>query len=190
VAHASIAAQRLQGKSLVIQKDDPAAIAGDASTEVFANPVTVRSRHNESPRQLLSLVVSKYIPLMMPQRVCMLRTICSSFSDYFSLLKVADFTIQAIILAALHNAFPEDRFIAEETSAQLLASGDATVEAVVAAASVAALPSGDNDGGEGLRTAADVCQALDLGSSGIAGGWSAHSRTWVLDPIDGTKGIM
>lgn len=118
----------------------------------------------------------------------------SSYATYdllFFLLKVADFTIQAIVLAALRNAFPEDRFIAEETSTQLLASGDATVEAVVAAASVAALPSAASGrSGGGLGSAADVCQALDLGGSGVADGWSARSRTWVLDPIDGTKGIM
>jgi hypothetical protein len=42
VAHASIAAQRLQGKSLVVQKDDPTAITEGTYTEAGANPVTVR----------------------------------------------------------------------------------------------------------------------------------------------------
>jgi 3'-phosphoadenosine 5'-phosphosulfate (PAPS) 3'-phosphatase len=124
----------------------------------------------------------------------------SIYLNCFLMFKVADFTIQAVILAALQDAFPKDRFIAEETSAQLLAAGDATVEAVVAAASLAALPvattSAANGAGDaassatgGLRTAAEVCQALDLGASGVLDGWSEHSRTWVLDPIDGTKGF-
>ena len=34
------------------------------------------------------------------------------------------------------------------------------------------------------------CAALDLGLSGAAEGWSATGRTWVLDPIDGTKGFL
>ena len=34
------------------------------------------------------------------------------------------------------------------------------------------------------------CAALDLGLGGAADGWSATGRTWVLDPIDGTKGFL
>ena len=34
------------------------------------------------------------------------------------------------------------------------------------------------------------CAALDLGLSGTVDGWSATGRTWVLDPIDGTKGFL
>ena len=44
---------------------------------------------------------------------------------------VADFTVQALVLSALHKAFPTDRFIAEESSEQLLRAGQATVHAVV-----------------------------------------------------------
>eukprot|EP00964_Phaeocystis_antarctica_P137243 scaffold101766_cov73-Phaeocystis_antarctica.AAC.1 len=34
------------------------------------------------------------------------------------------------------------------------------------------------------------CAALDLGLSGTVDSWSATGRTWVLDPIDGTKGFL
>jgi len=90
----------------------------------------------------------------------------------------------------------QDRFVAEETSAQLLAADDATRAAVVAAA--ARYSGGGGAGGDyseylagaGISSEADACAALDLGLSGTVDGWSATGRTWVLDPIDGTKGFL
>eukprot|EP00613_Pedinella_sp_CCMP2098_P074012 CAMPEP_0171930524 /NCGR_PEP_ID=MMETSP0993-20121228/28669_1 /TAXON_ID=483369 /ORGANISM="non described non described, Strain CCMP2098" /LENGTH=472 /DNA_ID=CAMNT_0012570359 /DNA_START=92 /DNA_END=1510 /DNA_ORIENTATION=+ len=159
VAHASTVARSLQGRSLVVQKDDVAAITeGSAPTPAGANPVTV-----------------------------------------------ADFTVQCLVLSALKDAFPRDRFIAEEDSAQLLSSGQATVAAVVravraaagrgataatatSATSAATAISANNK--NNLHSEEEVCSALDLGSTGLEGGWSASKRTWVLDPIDGTKGFV
>jgi hypothetical protein len=164
VAHASIAAQRLQGKSLVVQKEDPTAITEGTYTEAGANPVTVR----------VSLSFSK------------ITNGASHNKAQNNGFQVADFTVQAVIISALHRAFPADRFIAEETSSQLLAAGGATVAAVAEAAAAAALPGVEGEGG--LGSVREVCDALDLGSSGLVGGWSATGRTWVLDPIDGTKG--
>ena len=46
---------------------------------------------------------------------------------------VADFMVQALILGSLAKAFPSDRFIAEETSADLVSAGPATRAAVMAA---------------------------------------------------------
>jgi len=157
VLHASAAARALQGRALVVQKDDESAISsgGYDPLQDGANPVTV-----------------------------------------------ADFTVQCLVLSALHEAFPGDRFIAEETSAQLLASGEATVAATLAAvraaaaeASPAAGPAaggseGPHLGFEGLETLEGVCAALDLGATGLSEGWSKAHRTWVLDPIDGTKGFV
>tara|TARA_B110001452_G_scaffold141134_1_gene117340 strand:- start:1387 stop:2472 length:1086 start_codon:yes stop_codon:yes gene_type:complete len=94
---------------------------------------------------------------------------------------VADFTVQCLLLGSLTEEFPDDRFIAEETSADLLAADAATREAVVAAVSRCS-------GREWSE--ADACAALDLGLGGTVDGWSRQGRTWVLDPIDGTKGFL
>lgn len=110
---------------------------------------------------------------------------------------VADFTVQALVLRTLACAFPNDRFIAEESSKQLLAAGGRTVEAVVAnCEKFFAEHDGIGGGGgwddaHGKDVIAAVCSALDLGATGVEGGWSAGGgRTWVLDPIDGTKGFI
>lgn len=110
---------------------------------------------------------------------------------------VADFTVQCLLLGALAQRFPNDRFIAEETSAQLLAADAATRAAVVAAAERYSGGGGADglyselfEGWAGIGSEADACAALDLGLSGTVDGWSATGRTWVLDPIDGTKGFL
>ena len=94
---------------------------------------------------------------------------------------VADFAVQVLILGSLATAFPHDRFIAEESSRELRAAGTSTTNAVVAA--IAAH--------RGRACSAEEAFAsLDLGATGTHGGWSSANRTWVLDPIDGTKGFV
>ena len=151
-------------------------------------------------------------------------------------------------LPIVHNpesSGQQDRFIAEETSAHLLAADAATRAAVVAAATrysgggadgiYSELFEGVGMGSEAAACAAHLlepggmctpcarhvqcachvrvracmcmcvhvhvhahahvhactrCAALDLGLGGAADGWSATGRTWVLDPIDGTKGFL
>lgn len=93
---------------------------------------------------------------------------------------VADFSIQAYIVTRLHAAFPNDRFIAEETSNALRedpALLDAVTKAVNGAARTPGTPPLDS---------ADVLATIDRCSH--AGGDGA--RTWVLDPIDGTRGYV
>ena len=109
------------------------------------------------------------------------RAVTSVQKNDASPVTVADFTVQALILSRLASAFPGDRFIAEESSVELLSSGAAVINAVVDAVC---------EFGGGAPTAASVCAALDLGGTGAVDGWSATSRTWVLDPIDGTKGFV
>lgn len=75
---------------------------------------------------------------------------------------------------------PQDRFIAEESSVELLASGRGTCDAVMAAL---------NDQGSTLDERAALA-AIDLGATGTLDQWSSRHRTWVLDPIDGTKGYL
>ena len=96
-----------------------------------------------------------------------------------------DFTVQAIVLGRLAAAFPDDRFIAEESSKELLAAGDATRDAVMAAVR----EHGSQVFGSDISDE-EVLAAIDLGTTGVADGWSRTRRTWVLDPIDGTKGFL
>ena len=92
---------------------------------------------------------------------------------------VADFSVQVLVLSALHAAFPGDRFIAEEAARELVAAGDAAERCVLAAV-----------GGRRSLDRARALEVLDLGATGTADGWSSAQRTWVLDPIDGTKGFL
>lgn len=110
------------------------------------------------------------------------RAVASVWKKDASPVTVADFTVQALILSHLAEAFPGDRFIAEETSAQLMQESDPSVRKAVAA-SVS-----EFGGSEWSETS--LCAALDLGGTGVKDKWSRSRRTWVLDPIDGTKGFM
>lgn len=83
---------------------------------------------------------------------------------------VADYAVQAMIVHCLRTKFPNDRFIAEETSTQLR-KDDALLSSISSAVS---LPP------HSVLSAIDACT--------FAGGDSG--RTWILDPIDGTRGFI
>lgn len=83
---------------------------------------------------------------------------------------VADYAVQAMIVHCLRTKFPNDRFIAEETSTQLR-EDDALLTSVSSAVS---LPP------TSVLSAIDTCTFVG-GDSG---------RTWILDPIDGTRGFI
>lgn len=96
---------------------------------------------------------------------------------------VADFSVQAIVLGVLHRYFPDYGFIAEETSAILRQDPDAL--AMVLEVVRKALQPG--------LTQAELCLAIDLGGRGHEKHGCERGRdgrTWVLDPIDGTKGFL
>lgn len=83
---------------------------------------------------------------------------------------IADYAVQAIIVHALQRHFPTDVFIAEESTAALRAD-TSLLRAVVLASGLDEMTL--------LRTV-DACN--DAGGS--------PCRTWVLDPIDGTRGFI
>ena len=89
--------------------------------------------------------------------------------------------MQVLILGSLSHAFPSDRFIAEESGGELLKAGSSTRSEVMAAVA-AHSPSAMSE--------TEALQTLDLGGTGLADGWSRTGRTWVLDPVDGTKGFL
>lgn len=95
---------------------------------------------------------------------------------------VADFATQAYIVSRLALQFPEDRFIAEESSDALRAD-DNLLDSVVSAANVAASHAGTE-----LLTRESVLEAIDLCT--YQGGGTEGERTWILDPIDGTIGYQ
>lgn len=84
---------------------------------------------------------------------------------------VADFAVQALVVAYLHSAFPNDLFIAEESTSALKA--DSNLRSTVANAS------GLSE--ERVLNLIDLC-SFDGSVKG--------RRVWVLDPIDGTKGFI
>lgn len=101
-------------------------------------------------------------------------------------MTVADFTVQAIVLGVLERYFPHHGFIAEETSS-VLAQDQASLSRVLSVVSTVL-------GRAGL-TEAELCAAIDLGARGHGKPnpkyhWGKGGRTFVLDPIDGTKGFL
>ncbi|KAI0561239.1 3'(2'),5'-bisphosphate nucleotidase SAL1 [Gracilaria domingensis] len=83
---------------------------------------------------------------------------------------VADFAVQALIVHKLLTSFPDDKFIAEETTTALVKDAQLRKDVVSAT---------------GL-TEQQVLAAIDVCSH--TGGDGA--RTWILDPIDGTRGFI
>jgi len=88
---------------------------------------------------------------------------------------IADYAVQAITGAMLAERFPEERLVAEESSAALREpSNRGTLDAITALV------------GRHLQRAdsSEVCAWIDRGTADPGGCF------WVMDPIDGTKGFI
>lgn len=100
-------------------------------------------------------------------------------------MTVADFTVQALVLGVLSRYFPGHGFIAEETSSVLRQDPESLSHVLSVVRTVL--------GRQGLADA-ELCAAIDLGTRGHGknkrGRRGIGGRTWVLDPIDGTKGFL
>lgn len=90
---------------------------------------------------------------------------------------VADFGSQAVISVDLLNEFPDDSIAAEEDAAGLRTPAGAAVAAKVTHHVNAIIP--------GL-TETEILASIDRGT----GEGGPSGRSWVLDPIDGTKGFL
>jgi len=90
---------------------------------------------------------------------------------------VADFGAQAVTLAHLAQAFPDDPVVAEEDAEELQGAANADLRNKVVAEVQRIDPT---------ATETSVIAAIDRGNHG--GGSSG--RFWTLDPIDGTKGFL
>jgi 3'(2'), 5'-bisphosphate nucleotidase len=111
---------------------------------------------------------------------------------------VADFAAQALIISALHAAYPHDTFLGEE-SADQLRSNDALAERVFALVQQEKARLGDVQHvqiGPAGTTAAkhltlpeskeQMLDLIDLGTSTQ----TKSGRVWVMDPVDGTATFM
>lgn len=105
----------------------------------------------------------------------LLKGVAATSKEDRSPVTIADFAVQVLIIEALSEAFPGDRFIAEESS-QVLREDEVVRLGVLQALADA---TGRQWSSERLY------EVIDLGTfEGKA------QRVWVLDPIDGTKGFM
>ncbi|KAK4670776.1 hypothetical protein QC764_611750 [Podospora pseudoanserina] len=93
----------------------------------------------------------------------------------FSPVTVADFAIQALLAGTLSKAFPDDGLVGEE-SADELRKDPRLLQKVAAVLKVAK--------GWEARDENHVCDVIDLCKG------EGKGRTWVFDPIDGTKTFL
>lgn len=96
---------------------------------------------------------------------------------------IADFAAQASIIAAIHHVFPNDDIVGEE-DATALRSNPTLLERTWDLATSVHL---DDPSSEALlHTPATRDELLDLIDLGAKGECTPTSRTWTLDPVDGT----
>ncbi|KAI1213546.1 carbohydrate phosphatase [Annulohypoxylon truncatum] len=104
--------------------------------------------------------------------------------DDLSPVTVADFAIQALLTATVHGAFPNDKFVGEESAADLRVN-PVLLKRVwellqrlkdEEAAQLCKLPGSPEE----------MCEMIDWCGFGEPGGPRA-GRVWVFDPIDGTQ---
>jgi 3'(2'), 5'-bisphosphate nucleotidase len=100
---------------------------------------------------------------------------------------IADLTAQALVIGAIHHAFPNDSFLAEE-SALVLRQNNSLAERVWGFVSNAEKYSGNylRDKLWAARSKDEMLDVIDLGK----GSGGPKGRFWILDPIDGTLTYM
>jgi 3'(2'), 5'-bisphosphate nucleotidase len=105
--------------------------------------------------------------------------------DDLSPVTVGDFAIQALLTATIYHAFPADRFVGEESAADLRENPmllgrvwDLLVRIGedAEASELCKIP----------ESPERMCEMIDWCGFGVPGGTDA-GRVWVFDPIDGTK---
>jgi 3'(2'), 5'-bisphosphate nucleotidase len=96
---------------------------------------------------------------------------------------IADFAAQASIIAAIHHVFPNDEIVGEE-DATALRENQVLLERTWELATETHL---DDEASEALlhtpQTREELLDLIDLGAKGNC---TPTSRTWTLDPVDGT----
>ncbi|KAF5611889.1 3 (2) 5 bisphosphate nucleotidase [Fusarium subglutinans] len=103
--------------------------------------------------------------------------------DDLSPVTVADFAVQALLTATIKNAFPEDKVVGEEDASDLRQNSVLMERVWQLLEGVA----GDGDTVSLCKLPESREQMCDLIDECGASSPSATGRTWVFDPIDGTK---
>ncbi|RDW80281.1 3',5'-bisphosphate nucleotidase-1 [Coleophoma cylindrospora] len=100
---------------------------------------------------------------------------------------VADFAAQALLISAIHNVFPDDTFVGEESSTALR-ENQSLLERVWALVHSIRLEDAESETILGhIKSPAEMLDVIDLGGNGLGGG---TGRVWMLDPVDGTATFM
>lgn len=101
----------------------------------------------------------------------------------------ADFAAQALLIAALSEAFPGDAFLGEEDSGALRA--DETLRQwvynLVSSTELIAVPGEDKKHLASPDSVEEMMAMIDMGGQGKGGD---TGRFWVMDPVDGTKTFL
>ncbi|KAF1815005.1 carbohydrate phosphatase [Eremomyces bilateralis CBS 781.70] len=98
---------------------------------------------------------------------------------------VADFGSQALLISALHHAFPNDGFIGEEDSSALRSNSELR-ERVWDLVKSTTLEGDDATTLHHPGSADEMMEMIDLGVNAAPD----SRRTWVMDPIDGTEAFL
>ncbi|KAK0611727.1 hypothetical protein B0T14DRAFT_500767 [Immersiella caudata] len=100
---------------------------------------------------------------------------------------VADFAVQALLIAAIHSAFPSDAFVGEEDASELRSDPELARQVWELVSSTRL----EDTECEALlavpRDVEEMCDIIDLGGKGKGG---RSGRFWALDPIDGTASFI
>lgn len=113
--------------------------------------------------------------------------------DDLSPVTIADFAIQALLTCTIHHAFPNDKFVGEE-SADALRANPALLARVWAALQTLQAQTEAELGVEAdtavvrfPETPDQMCAMIDWCGTGHPG---RGGRIWVFDPIDGTENFV
>ncbi|KAL7920616.1 carbohydrate phosphatase [Trichoderma austrokoningii] len=106
--------------------------------------------------------------------------------DDLSPVTIADFAVQALLIASFKEAFPNDTFVGEEDATELR-SNDALMTRVWDLLNTIAQDEYTLQGACKLPHSKEhMCDLIDQAGSSSPGG-PGTGRVWVFDPIDGTK---
>ena len=103
----------------------------------------------------------------------------------FSPVTTGDFAVQALLTSALHRAYPNDTFLAEESSDELRRNGPLLARVWTLVESVK--PAFEANGLSVPESPDDILHLIDLGGHNDS---SDADRIWVFDPIDGTATFL
>lgn len=109
--------------------------------------------------------------------------------DDLSPVTIADFAIQALLTSTLHAAFPDDKFVGEE-SADALRANPALLERVWQALQAIRVENTSVSATSSVTfpdTPERMCELIDWCGEGLP---HATGRIWVFDPIDGTENFV